>query len=71
MVTRKQFNDYMMPVYNPAHFIPVKAKGSIVWDGKNKKYIDFASGIAVTNLGHCFPPLVKVLNDQSKKIWHL
>ena len=71
MVTRKQFNDYMMPVYNPAHFIPVKAKGSIVWDSKNKKYIDFASGIAVTSLGHCYPPLVKVLNDQSKKIWHL
>ncbi|MFL2725637.1 MAG: aspartate aminotransferase family protein [Gammaproteobacteria bacterium] len=71
MVTRKQFDDYMMPVYNPAHFIPVKAKGSIVWDSKNKKYIDFASGIAVTSLGHCYPPLVKVLNDQSKKIWHL
>ncbi len=71
MVTRKQFNDYMMPVYNPAHFIPVKGKGSIVWDGKNKKYIDFASGIAVTNLGHCYPPLVKVLNEQSKKVWHL
>jgi acetylornithine/N-succinyldiaminopimelate aminotransferase len=71
MVTRKQFDDYMMPVYNPAHFIPVKAKGSIVWDSKNKKYIDFAAGIAVTNLGHCYPPLLKALHDQSKKMWHL
>ena len=71
MATRKQFDDYMMPVYNPANFIPSKAKGSIVWDDKKKKYIDFASGIAVTSLGHCYPPLVKVLNEQSKKIWHL
>ena len=71
MATRKQFDDYMMPVYNPANFIPVKAKGSIVWDSKKKKYIDFASGIAVTSLGHCYPPLVKILNQQSKHIWHL
>ena len=71
MATRKQFDDYMMPVYNPANFIPEKAKGSLVWDDKKKRYIDFASGIAVTSLGHCYPPLVKVLNQQSKKIWHL
>ena len=71
MVARKDFNRYMMPVYKPAGFIPVKAKGSIVWDKKNKKYIDFASGIAVSSLGHCHPDLNKALIDQSKKIWHL
>ena len=53
MVTRTDFNRYMMPTYKPANFIPSKAKGSIVWDKKNKKYIDFASGIAVSSLGHC------------------
>ena len=71
MVARKDFNRYMMPVYKPAGFIPVKAKGSIVRDKKNKKYIDFASGIAVSSLGHCHPDLNKALMDQSKKIWHL
>ena len=71
MVARKDFNRYMMPVYKPAGFIPSKAKGSIVWDKKNKKYIDFASGIAVSSLGHCHPELNKALADQSKKIWHL
>ena len=71
MAARKDFNRYMMPVFKPAEFIPLKAKGSIVWDKKNKKYIDFASGIAVTSLGHCHPELNKALADQSKKIWHL
>ena len=71
MVTRSDFNKYMMPVYKPAEFIPTKAKGSWVWDKKNKKYIDFASGIAVSSLGHCHPVLNKALLDQSKKIWHL
>ena len=71
MVTRTDFNRYMMPTYKPADFVPSKAKGSIVWDKKNKKYIDFASGIAVSSLGHCHPTLNKALTDQSKKIWHL
>ena len=71
MVTRTDFTRYMMPTYNPASFIPSKAKGSLVWDKKNKKYIDFASGIAVSSLGHCHPELNKALVDQSKKMWHL
>ena len=71
MVTRTDFNRYMMPTYKPAEFVPSKAKGSWVWDKKNKKYIDFASGIAVSSLGHCHPVLNKALSDQSKKIWHL
>ena len=49
MVTRKQFNDYMMPVYNPAHFIPVKGKGSIVWDSKNKKYRNSYNWSSINN----------------------
>jgi succinylornithine aminotransferase len=71
MVARKDFNRYMMPVYKPAEFIPSKAKGSFVWDKQKKKYIDFASGIAVSSLGHCHPELNKALLEQSKKIWHL
>ena len=71
MVTRSDFNRYMMPTYKPAEFVPSKAKGSWVWDKTNKKYIDFASGIAVSSLGHCHPALNKALAEQSKKIWHL
>ena len=71
MVTRSDFNKYILPVYNPAGFIPKKAKGSYLWDQNGKKFIDFATGIAVSNLGHCHPRLIKALNDQSKSIWHL
>ena len=67
MVTRSDFNQFMMPVYKPAEFIPSKAKGSLLWDKNNKIYIDFASGIAVSSLGHCHPLLNKALADQSKK----
>ena len=32
--------------------------------------LDFASGIAVTALGHCHPHLVKALTEQANKFWH-
>ncbi|WP_159335475.1 aminotransferase class III-fold pyridoxal phosphate-dependent enzyme, partial [Klebsiella pneumoniae] len=56
----------MLPIYAPAEFIPVKGKGSRVWDQQGKEYIDFAGGIAVTALGHCHPALVAALHQQGE-----
>ncbi|HDH7781118.1 MULTISPECIES: aminotransferase class III-fold pyridoxal phosphate-dependent enzyme, partial [Acinetobacter] len=50
-VTRSNFNDWMVPVFAPANFIPVRGEGSRIWDQENKEYIDFAGGIAVNALG--------------------
>ena len=36
-----------------------------------EKYLDFVSGIAVNSLGHAHPKLIKTINDQSKKLWHV
>ncbi len=70
-VTRELFNDVMVPNYSPASFIPVRGQGSRVWDQQNNEYIDLAGGIAVNVLGHCHPELVKALQEQSEKLWHL
>jgi acetylornithine/N-succinyldiaminopimelate aminotransferase len=35
------------------------------------RYLDFASGIAVTGLGHSHPELVDVLSRQGMKLWHV
>jgi acetylornithine/N-succinyldiaminopimelate aminotransferase len=70
-VTRELFDEVMVPNYNPASIIPVKGKGSRVWDQEGNEYIDFAGGIAVNVLGHCHPVLVNALQEQSEKIWHL
>ncbi|QBH98238.1 aspartate aminotransferase family protein [Limnobaculum zhutongyuii] len=69
-VNRNTFDNVMLPVYAPAAFVPVKGKGSRVWDQQGNEYIDFSSGIAVTALGHCHPALVKALNTQGEMIWH-
>ncbi|ALV90757.1 MULTISPECIES: bifunctional acetylornithine/succinyldiaminopimelate transaminase [Pantoea] len=69
-VTRETFDNVILPVYAPAQFVPVKGKGSRVWDQQGKEYIDFSGGIAVTALGHCHPALVETLKSQGETLWH-
>ena len=69
-ITRNHFDEWMMPVYAPAAFIPVRGAGSRLWDQQGKEYIDFAGGIAVNALGHAHPRLVQALTDQAGKFWH-
>ena len=46
-------------------------KGSYLYSTDGKKYLDFVMGIAVNSLGHAHPSLIKTLNNQSKKLWHV
>jgi acetylornithine/N-succinyldiaminopimelate aminotransferase len=69
-VNRSTFDHVILPVYAPAQFVPVKGKGSRVWDQQGKEYIDFSGGIAVTALGHCHPALVAALKQQGETLWH-
>ncbi len=46
-------------------------KGSYLYSNNGKKYLDFVMGIAVNSLGHAHPSLVKTINKQSKKLWHV
>tara|TARA_B100000963_G_scaffold260544_1_gene228796 strand:+ start:2240 stop:3403 length:1164 start_codon:yes stop_codon:yes gene_type:complete len=48
-----------------------KGKGSYLFSKDGKKYLDFLSGIAVNTLGHANPKLIKALNSQAKKVWHV
>ena len=46
-------------------------KGSFLYSTNGKKYLDFVQGIAVNSLGHANPYLIKAINKQSKKLWHI
>lgn len=70
-ITRATFDEVILPIFAPAEFIPVKGKGSRVWDQQGKEYVDFAGGIAVTALGHCHPALVEALKNQGETLWHI
>ena len=48
-----------------------KGKGSFLYTKKGIKFLDFVQGIAVNSLGHANPNLVKAINKQAKKLWHI
>jgi len=47
------------------------AEGSYIFDKSGKKYFDLISGIAVTNIGHRHPKVVKAIKDQVDKYLHV
>jgi acetylornithine aminotransferase/acetylornithine/N-succinyldiaminopimelate aminotransferase len=49
----------------------VKGQGSYVWDAAGKRYLDFASGIAVISVGHSHPHWVKRVSEQAAKLVHV
>jgi acetylornithine/N-succinyldiaminopimelate aminotransferase len=59
-----------MPVYSRADIQFERGQGAYLFDSEGRQYLDFASGIAVTSLGHCHPTLVAALNEQGNKLWH-
>jgi acetylornithine/N-succinyldiaminopimelate aminotransferase len=48
----------------------IKGKGSYLFADNGDKYLDFVQGIATNILGHCHEHLVKIIQEQSKKLWH-
>ena len=47
-----------------------RAQNAELWDVDDKRYIDFAAGIAVNNAGHCHPALMKAVAQQAELFTH-
>lgn len=61
---------FQFPTYL-SHDIEIKyAKGALIIDTNDKKYIDFISGIAVCNLGHQHEDIKAAIIEQLDKVWH-
>lgn len=61
----------LFPTYARYPLTIVKGKGSRLWDDKGVEYLDFSSGLAVTNLGHAFEPVTDALKKQLDELWHV
>lgn len=64
-------DQYVARTYARIPIALVKGKGTKVWDADGKEYLDFLAGIAVNNLGHCHPAVVRAIRQQSKKLLHV
>ena len=57
--------------YNRRKIAFTKGKGSFLYSTNGKKYLDFVQGIAVNSLGHANPCLIRAINKQANKVWHV
>ena len=62
---------YLVKNYNRKKISFKRGKGSYLYTSTGTKYLDFVQGIAVNSLGHAHPKLIKTINKQSKKLWHI
>ncbi|MDR6227354.1 aspartate aminotransferase family protein [Desmospora profundinema] len=71
LVSQADWKDYLSPVW--PHFSDIMADrgmGAALIDQNGDRYLDFTSGIGVTNTGHCHPRVVKAIQNQAEKLLH-
>lgn len=61
----------IMNTYRRVPIALVKGEGARLWDANGKEYLDFVAGIAVCNLGHSHPNVVKAIKKQVKSLTHV
>lgn len=71
----KTFLDLDSKVVNPvlarqAPIVAERGEGTYLYDVNGDKYLDFTTGIAVNNIGHCHPKVVAAVQDQVAKLMH-
>ena len=67
----KESQRFLMNTYARQPLVLVKGRGTRVFDSEGKEYVDFVSGVAVNNLGHCNPRVVVALQKQAQRLMHV
>ena len=69
--TIKTADTVIAATYKRFPLVIVKGEGCTVWDSEGRSYLDFVAGIAVCNLGHAHPRIVRALSEQARTLWHV
>lgn len=64
-------NRYFLNTYTRFPAAMVEGSGCRLKDADGREYLDFLSGIAVSSLGHCYPPVVEAVCIQARKLLHV
>jgi taurine--2-oxoglutarate transaminase len=65
----KEYTLFSWSAQRPLNPIPVtRAQGVYFWDAEGKRYLDFASQLMNTNIGHQHPKVVKAIQDQAAQL---
>ena len=61
----------LLPTYARSELSFARGEGAFLYTASGDRYLDFASGVAVTALGHAHPHLIAALTSQANKLWHV
>src|ERR1700759_3784234 len=62
---------HLLPVFARVDLGFTHGEGCYLYATNGERYLDFTSGVAVNALGHAHPHLVKALQEQATKLWHM
>ena len=62
---------YYLPTFKRYPIVLESGEGARVRDIEGREYIDALAGIAVNNVGHCHPHVVKAIREQAGKLIHI
>lgn len=67
----RQTESHVANTYGRFPIALVRGEGRRVWDADGVEYLDFVSGLAVCNLGHCHPKVVSAIREQAGRLLHV
>ncbi len=63
--------EFVNPVLSrAAPIVAERGEGAYLIDVNGDRYLDFTTGIAVNNIGHCHPKVVQAIKAQAEKLIH-
>ena len=62
---------HLLPTYARVDLAFERGEGAWLYTATGETYLDFTAGVAVNALGHAHPELVKALDAQARKVWHV
>ncbi len=62
---------HLLPVFARVDLGFTHGEGCWLISTNGERYLDFTSGVAVNALGHAHPHLVKALQEQATRLWHM
>jgi acetylornithine/N-succinyldiaminopimelate aminotransferase len=66
-----QAQKYLMNTYARQPVLFYKGRGTRLYDPEGREYLDFVSGVAVNNLGHCHPNVTVAFQKQAQRLVHV
>jgi len=67
----KPVSSHLLPTYARVDLAFERGEGVWLIATDGERYLDFTSGVAVNALGHAHPRMVKAIEEQAEKLWHV